>query len=53
MFRKFLITFLMGMLILSAAVAGTSFPVLLLMGSLLLIAIFETSSRQEHDEPQD
>jgi len=47
MFRKNLITFLMGTLWIAAAAAGTSLPVLLLMGSLLLVALVETSARDE------
>jgi hypothetical protein len=53
MFRKNLIAFLMGALWLAAAAAGTSLPVLLLMGGLLLIALVETSTRDQHDEQQD
>ncbi len=47
MFRKILIIFLMGSLLVGAAYAGTSMPVLLLMGSLLLIALMESSVRNE------
>jgi hypothetical protein len=53
MFRKISITFVMGMLLIGAALTGTSFPVLLLMGSLLLIALVETSTREERDEQQE
>jgi hypothetical protein len=47
MLRKFLILLLMGSLVAGAASAGTSVPVLLMMGSLLLIALVETSVRSE------
>ena len=47
MLRKILTMFLMGTLLVSAAYAGTSVPVLLLMGSLLLIALMESSVRNE------
>jgi hypothetical protein len=50
MFRTALTIFLMGTLMVSAAFAGTSFPVLLLMGTLLLVALFETSARDEREE---
>jgi hypothetical protein len=50
MFRKFLIILIMAPLLIGAINAGTSFPVLLLMISLLLIALAESSAR---DEPQD
>lgn len=50
MFRKVLIIFLMAPLLVGAVVTGTSFPVLLLMISLLLIALVESSER---DEQQD
>lgn len=46
MLRQILITFVMGILLVGAAATGTSFPVLLLMGSLLLIALIETSARR-------
>jgi hypothetical protein len=46
MLRQILITFVMGILLVGAAVTGTSFPVLLLMGSLLLVALIETSARR-------
>jgi hypothetical protein len=38
---------IMGTLLVGAAYAGTSVPVLLLMGSLLLIALLESSVRNE------
>jgi len=47
MLRQILIIFVMGILLLGAASTGTSFPVLLLMSSLLLIALIETSARGE------
>jgi hypothetical protein len=47
MLRKILILFLMGTLLVGAAYAGISIPVLLLMGSLLLIALLESSVRNE------
>ncbi|HEU0293448.1 MAG TPA: hypothetical protein VFR47_11970 [Anaerolineales bacterium] len=53
MFRKILITSVMGMLLIGAALTGTSFPVLLLMACLLLIALTETSTREERDEHQE
>lgn len=53
MLRQILITFVMGILLLGAAATGTSFPVLLLMGSLLLIALIETSARAERDEQEN
>ena len=50
MFRQVLITVLMGTLLAGAAAAGASLPVLLLMGSLLLIALAETSTRAEQQD---
>lgn len=47
MLRKIMIIIVMGPLILGAASAGTSVPVLLLMSGLLLIALFESSVRSE------
>jgi hypothetical protein len=47
MFRKILIIFVMTPLIIAAIVAEASFPVLLLMISLFLIAIAESSTRDE------
>jgi hypothetical protein len=46
MFRQIVITFVMGILLVGAAANGTSLPVLMLMGSLLLIALMENSSRR-------
>jgi hypothetical protein len=50
MIRKILIVFIMAPLLIGAINTGTSFPVLLLMISLLLIALAESSTR---DEPQE
>ncbi len=50
MFRKVLIIFLMVPLRMAALATRTSFPTLLLMISLLLIALAESSAR---DEQQD
>ena len=47
MFRRILIVFVMAPLLIAAAANGTSFPVLLLMISLLLIALLESASRDE------
>lgn len=47
MIRKIFILLLMGSLIAGAASAGTSFPVLLLMSCLLLIALSDISVRSE------
>jgi len=50
MFRKALIILLMAPLLIGALNTGTSFPVLLLMFSLLLIALVESSARDEEQE---
>lgn len=50
MFRKALILFLMVPLLAAAIATGTSFPLLILMMSLLLIALTESST---HDEQQE
>ncbi|HLF75460.1 MAG TPA: hypothetical protein VI524_13980 [Anaerolineales bacterium] len=50
MVRKTLIIFLMGTLLVAAAATGTSFPVLLLMGSLILLALYATPARDERQE---
>ena len=50
MFRKIFIILLMAPLLIGAAVTGTSFPVLLMMISLLLIALAESSSSDERHE---
>jgi hypothetical protein len=47
MFRKILIVFVMTPLLIAAVATETSFPVLLLMISLFLIAIAESSARDE------
>lgn len=47
MFRKIFIPFLMAPLIIAAIATTTSFPVLLLMISLFLIAVMESSTRDE------
>jgi hypothetical protein len=47
MFRKILILFIMSPLLIAAVVTDTSFPVLLMMISLLLIALLESSTRDE------
>ena len=50
MFRKIFIVLLMAPLLIGAAVTGTSLPVLLMMVSLLLIALAESSSRDDRRE---
>ena len=50
MIRKILIFLLMAPLLIGAIKTGTSFPVLLLMMSLLLIALAESSARDESQE---
>jgi hypothetical protein len=47
MFRKILIILVMAPLIIAAASSDTSFPVLLMMISLFLIAVMESSNRDE------
>jgi hypothetical protein len=47
MFRKILIVVVMSPLLIAAFATGTSSPVLLLMISLFLIAIAESSARDE------
>jgi hypothetical protein len=49
MVRKMFIVFLMAPLLVAALTTGTSFPVVLLMGSLLLIALFTPSARDEQE----
>ena len=49
MFRQILITSLMVILLAGAAVTGTSFSVLLLMAGLLLVALVQSSARDERD----
>ena len=50
MFRKTLIIFLMIPLLVAAVATGASFPILMLMISLLLIALVESSARDEQQE---
>ena len=50
MVRKTFIIFLMAPLLMAAVAAGTSFPVVLLMVSLILIALFTPSA---HDGQQE
>ncbi len=50
MFRKILIAILMAPLLVGAIITGTPFPVLLLMISLLLIALAQSSARDEQEE---
>lgn len=47
MFRKILILFVMTPLLIAAVVTETSFPIVLMMISLLLIALLESSARDE------
>lgn len=47
MVRKLFIVLVMTPLLIAAVVTDTSFPVLLLMTSLLLIALVESSAREE------
>ncbi len=53
MFRQILITSLMVMLMAGAAATGTSFPVLLLMAGLLLVALVQSSARDGRDEQEE
>ncbi len=50
MFRKVLIIVIMAPLVIGAVATRTSFPVLLLMISLLLIALAESSAREEQQD---
>jgi hypothetical protein len=50
MFRKALIIFLMVPLLAAAVANGVSFPILFMMVSLLLIALTESSARDEQEE---
>lgn len=50
MFRKILIVFLMAPLFVAALSSGVSFPVLVLMFSLFLLALVESSTRNEPQE---
>jgi hypothetical protein len=49
MVRKVFIVFLMAPLLMAALATGTSFPIVLLMCSLLLIALFTPSARDEQE----
>ena len=49
MLRKTLIIVLMSPLLVAALATGTPFPVFLLMVSLLLIALFTPSTRDEQE----
>jgi len=48
MFRRALIILLMTPLLIGAVVTGTSLPLVLMMISLLLIALAESSARDEY-----
>jgi len=50
MIRKALIIFLMGPLLVGAMVNGVSFPVLALMGSLMLVAIAQSSLKDKQED---
>jgi predicted ABC-type exoprotein transport system permease subunit len=50
MFRKVLIVLLMAPLFAAAVAAGVSLPVLVLMFSLFLIALVESSTRKEQQK---
>jgi len=50
MFRKLLIFLIMAPLVVAAVASGASFPTLFLMVSLLLIALAESSARDEQEE---
>lgn len=50
MVRKLFIIFVMAPLLVAAVSTGASFPTLFLMVSLLLIAIAESSARDEQEE---
>ena len=50
MFRKILIIFVMSPLLIAAVAAEISFPVLLMMISLFLIALTESSTRDEQPD---
>jgi len=43
----------MGILLAGAAITGTSFPVLLLMAGLLLVALIQSSARNGRDEQEE
>ena len=50
MIRKALIIFLMAPLLVGAMASGASFPVLVLIGSLILIALAQSSARDEQED---
>jgi|RhiMetdeSRZDD1v2_1073273.scaffolds.fasta_scaffold02911_12 hypothetical protein len=50
MVRKIFIVFLMAPLLIAAVLTGTSSPVVLFMGLLLLIALAASSARTEQKE---
>ena len=50
MFRKILIVFLMAPLFGAAFATGASLPILVLMFSLFLIALLESSTRSEQQD---
>jgi len=50
MIRKALIIFLMVPLLVGAMVNGASFPVVVLMGSLILIALIQSPARDEQEK---
>jgi hypothetical protein len=50
MFRKALIIVLMAPLLVAAVANGVSFPILLMMVSLLLIALSDASARDGSEE---
>jgi hypothetical protein len=50
MFRKILIVFLMTPLFVAALSSGVAFPILVLMFSLFLIALLESSARGEQQD---
>jgi len=53
MIRKTLIIFLMGPLLAGAMASGASFPVLALMGSLILVALAQSSTGDEQSDQRD
>ena len=50
MFRKLLIFLVMAPLLAAALANGASFPIVLMMLSLLLIALADSSARDEQEE---
>lgn len=53
MIRKALILFLMVPLLAGAMASGVPFPVLVLMGSLILIAVVQSARRDEQLDQRD